>query len=128
MKDGIILPYPPSELSPNKKMHWAAKAPITANYRHACSYFTKQSISPEYIHTLKEAVKSGRKIALFANFNKPDRRHRDEDNIMASFKAGIDGIASAIGIDDKHFKYMPFVCDEIIKGGQVSIKLTIMPE
>jgi hypothetical protein len=108
-------------------MHWAKKAPITSNYRHACFYFTKQAIPADSIRVLKEEVVQGRKIALFVNFYKPDKRHRDDDNVMASGKAMIDGIAQAIGIDDKNFKYIPFVHDEIIKGGSVKVRLALMP-
>lgn len=128
MNEPIILLFPPGELSPNRKMHWAKKAPITASYRLECCILTKKSVGIEYAIYLRDAVNKGHKIALFVNFHKPDRRHRDEDNIMASFKAGIDGIAQAIGIDDKNFKYMPYVHDDIIKGGRVSVKLAVMPE
>ena len=51
-----------------------------------------------------------------------DRRARDDDNIIASFKAGRDGMAQALGIDDKRFICHPFVSDQI--GGFIKARLT----
>lgn len=70
---------------------------------------------------------NGLRIALFVDFYRPDRRKRDEDNIMASFKAGIDGIADGLRIDDSKFKYIPFVRDEVISGGKVRVRFSVMP-
>ncbi|MBN9569001.1 MAG: endonuclease [Alphaproteobacteria bacterium] len=37
-------------------------------------------------------------------FHPPDRRHRDTDNMLASIKAGLDGVADVIGIDDSRWE------------------------
>ena len=65
------------------------------------------------------------KIALWLAFYPPDRRARDDDNMVASFKAGRDGIALALGIDDKRFVMRPYVQDAI--GGMVKVRLTNFP-
>lgn len=65
------------------------------------------------------------KIALWADFYPPDRRARDDDNMIASFKAGRDGIALALGIDDKRFVTKPFVQNAI--GGYIKVRLTSYP-
>jgi crossover junction endodeoxyribonuclease RusA len=36
-------------------------------------------------------------------FRPPDRRLRDDDNLVAAFKSGRDGISDALGIDDRKF-------------------------
>lgn len=44
------------------------------------------------------------KIPIEVRFYPPDARHRDDDNMIASFKAARDGIADAIGVDDRRFR------------------------
>lgn len=72
------------------------------------------------------AVPDTPKIALWLDFVPPDRRHRDDDNLVASFKAGRDGIAMALGIDDKRFRCFPYVHDNQI-GGFVRVRITGCP-
>jgi crossover junction endodeoxyribonuclease RusA len=33
-----------------------------------------------------------------------DKRHRDADNCLAAAKAGLDGMADALGVNDRHFQ------------------------
>jgi crossover junction endodeoxyribonuclease RusA len=71
-------------------------------------------------------VPAGSKLALWLDFYPPDRRHRDDDNMIASFKAGRDGLALALGIDDKRFRTFPYVQDKI--GGYIKVRITQLPE
>jgi crossover junction endodeoxyribonuclease RusA len=112
----LVLPWPPKELSPNARMHWAAKSKVTKAYRHACWALTKES-------GLK--VDWEGKIHVWADFYPPDRRHRDWDNIYASGKAAFDGLADGLGVNDKRFSLHPWVKDEI--GGMIKIRLTPSP-
>ena len=94
----IRLPFPPAELSPNRKNGRARKSTITAkkSQREAAFYATKQAAS---------AYKApDGHIPLSLLFLTPDKRHRDLDNLLASAKSAIDGMAQAIGIDDSRFK------------------------
>jgi crossover junction endodeoxyribonuclease RusA len=113
----LILPWPPRALSPNARTHWRKKAPIAKAYKEACWALTLESglVAPE-----------DGKIALWLDFYPPDRRARDDDNMIASFKHGRDGVALALGIDDKRFRCFPFVRDEI--GGYIKLRITDMPE
>lgn len=61
---------------------------------------------------------------LWMTFYPPDKRHRDDDNLIASFKSGRDGMAEAIGIDDKRFRLHPFVSDVTKPGGTVEVTIT----
>ncbi|MNC70101.1 hypothetical protein D3C75_1208780 [compost metagenome] len=54
-------------------------------------------------------------------FVPPDRRRRDDDNLVAMFKAGRDGLADALGIDDNVFATQIRVSKETIKGGAVHV-------
>ena len=61
-----------------------------------------------------------RKIRLL--FSPPDKRRRDVDNMLASMKASLDGIALAIGCDDVEF--CPVILDRAppVKGGSVLVE------
>jgi len=48
-------------------------------------------------------------------FYPPDKRHRDADNMIASMKAGFDGVADALKVDDKLFR-PTFVFSDEVKG------------
>ena len=113
----VILPWPPKELSPNARIHWAKKAPIAKKYKQIGYALTKEAglIAPDC-----------ERIAMWLDFYPPDRRARDDDNIIASFKNCRDGVALALGIDDKRFRVMPYVQDKI--GGFIRLRLTEMPK
>lgn len=112
----VTLPWPPKALSPNSRTHWAKKSPITKAYKRACWALTLEAAM---------VVPDSPKLALWLDFYPPDRRHRDDDNMVASFKAGRDGIAQALGIDDKRFRTFPFVSDQI--GGFIKVRITDIP-
>src|SRR3546814_7576318 len=44
-------------------------------------------------------------MALRIEFYPPDKRRRDLDNMLASFKYGIDAVAEAMGVDDSLFEF-----------------------
>ena len=109
----LVLPWPPKELSPNARGHWAAKAKIAKSYRTDCAILTRQA-------GLK--IDWSGPIHAWIDFYPPDRRHRDDDNCVAAFKSGRDGIAAALGIDDKRMRIHPWLKDEI--GGMVKVRFT----
>ena len=115
----LTLPWPPKELNPNKRLHWAQKSKAAKMYRDAC-----------YMLAIEAGAKNGipweGDIHLFIDFYPPDRRHRDDDNMIAAFKSGRDGVAEALGVNDKRFKTHPYVRDQI--GGMVKLTFTKKPE
>jgi crossover junction endodeoxyribonuclease RusA len=111
----ITLPWPPKQLSPNARVHWAIKARIVKKYRADCYYLARQE---------NVDLPKSEKIHLFVDFYQPDRRRRDQDNIEASMKAAYDGVADALLVNDSRFIIHPFVKDEIVKGGKVTITIT----
>ncbi|MEJ7933513.1 hypothetical protein WG907_04475 [Sphingobium sp. AN558] len=62
---------------------------------------------------------------LTLRFCPPDRRRRDLDNMLASFKQGIDAISETIGLDDYHFG-LTLSRGEPVKGGSVEVTITEM--
>jgi len=110
----ITLPWPPSALNPNTRhAHPAIKWKAAKTYRAACKALAEAhgAVAPD-----------SPKIALWIEFVPPDRRHRDDDNMVASFKAGRDGLAEAMGVDDRRFVCRHTVADTI--GGMVKVSIT----
>jgi crossover junction endodeoxyribonuclease RusA len=110
----IVLPWPPKELSPNARVHWAKKSRITKGYRVACMALCRNA-------GLVEAPEGPLRLVL--EFIPPDRRRRDDDNLLSSTKALRDGIADALGIDDSRFTTQFSVRDEPAKGGAVRVRV-----
>lgn len=61
-------------------------------------------------------------IHVWLTFVPPDRRKRDDDNMIAAFKPGRDGMADALGVDDSRFRLHIEVADRV--GGMVEVRLT----
>lgn len=113
----VTLPWPPSVLSPNARpAHWSVKARAAKAYRAACKSLAEA-------HGM--AAPESQKIALWLEFVPPNRRPRDDDNLVASFKAGRDGLADALGIDDSRF-----VCRHSVATGEIGgmVRVTISEE
>ena len=127
----IALPWPPSKLSPNARTHWAQKAKSAKEYRRMCWSIARKAALTESWN-LGDAwarVDSGEAVHLFMDFYPPDRRARDDDNIISAFKSGRDGIADALGVDDARFRIHPMVrTGEVVKRGQVLVTITIGPQ
>lgn len=117
MTNEITLPWPSRELSPNARTHWRKAAPIKARYRDACYILAKQA---------RIVIDWEGDIHMWIDFVPPDRRHRDDDNMIASIKSLRDGVADALGVNDRRFRIHPYVKDEI--GGMVKIRFTRWPE
>ncbi|WP_417315655.1 hypothetical protein [Cycloclasticus pugetii] len=124
----IRLPWPPTALSPNARAHWAKKAKTAANYRYTCKLASKSVLQfkREEVAALKELVSAGGQVHVFIDFYPPNRRQRDDDNVVAAFKSGRDGLADALGIDDCHFRTHPFLhSDKVVKPlGEVRVVIT----
>ena len=61
-------------------------------------------------------------VHLWVDFYPPDKRRRDDDNVIAAFKAGRDGLADALRIDDSRFRLHPYL--QTKPGGFVLVKMT----
>ena len=87
----VILPWPSAVLSPNSRAHWRKKSPITKCHKSEAFYLAKAAMQPGQVFT-------GPMVKV--TFCPPDNRRRDTDNMLASCKAYLDGVALAIGCDD----------------------------
>ena len=86
----LRIPYPPSALNPNRKAGWKKK------------YRVKEAYSEEVatICIIDRVPRMRGKVKATITFHPPDKRRRDQDNMIASFKAAQDAIAQRIGVDD----------------------------
>jgi len=108
----LILPWPPTGLSPNSRLHWAKLSKLKKTYRDACAWSAKT----QGAITLTE-----KRLHLTITFYAPTRRAYDLDNALASIKAGLDGLSDVLGVDDKHWSLTISKADEI--GGFVRVEV-----
>jgi crossover junction endodeoxyribonuclease RusA len=109
----LELPWPPKELSPNARIHWAKKSRITKQYRTSCGWLAKQ---------VKVKLPEG-DTGLRITFCPPDKHKRDKDNCVASFKAGQDGLADGWGVNDTRFNPVTYAWGKVTPGGKVIIEV-----
>ena len=114
----VSLPWPPSQLSPNARTHWAAKAKIAGSYKRKCWLAAKSAMARGDLF-----LPDADKILLALIFFPPDKRKRDDDNLIAAFKSGRDGLALALGIDDSRFVTRFRIADATTPGGDVLAEL-----
>lgn len=110
----VLLPWPPSVLSPNARAHWAKRSKAAKAYRMQCRLFAMQA----------QLVAPAGRVLLALEFIPPNRQRRDDDNLVAAFKSGRDGLADALGIDDSRFVGQWQVSDEVVAGGAVRATLS----
>lgn len=115
----IEVPWPPREASPNFRGHWSAIAKAKKAYRLKCS----QLGLAQGLHL---APKAPTKVSVHLVFCQPDRRGRDWDNMLAAMKSGLDGLADAMGVDDRHWRVAFDVADDPVKHGKVIVSFEVL--
>lgn len=114
----IELAWPAKPLSPNfrSRSHWPKTNALAAAKKEAWG-------------ATKAAMNGGKfshdgltKIPFIVTAYPPDRHDRDDDNLNASLKGHRDGIAKALGVDDKFFEQR-LQWGEPVKGGKVVVAL-----
>ena len=116
----IVLPFPDRRLSPNSRCHWRARLKpkqIAKTTAWATTAATKG------FYEAKAALQGTGPIPVRIRFYPPDNRRRDADNIIASFKAAQDGVADALGVDDRRFRPHYFF-EEPAAPGRVEVEFS----
>lgn len=118
----LVLPWPNPKLSPNYRQHkhWGAQSAAKKKAR-------RQAAKLARVAGWDRAQWPDGELAVWIDYFPPDRRRRDVDNLLASSKASLDGIADAIGVNDRNFVPHPYLRDEIYERGMVRIVITRMP-
>ena len=112
------LPWPDTKLSPNQRQHWTKLAKAKKAYRQSCYLRTLEQIS-----IWKGKLPEG-DLVLTLTFVPPDKRKRDVDNLLARMKAGLDGVAEALGIDDSRFVQIRLEIESPARPAYVQITIT----
>jgi len=110
----IVLAWPPRTLHPNARPHWATKSKAVKAYRSAAGWSTKAS---------GDRVDGVGAVDLHITFYPPNKRKHDLDGCLSAIKAGIDGIADALGVDDSRFT-IRIERGAVIQGGEVRVIVT----
>ena len=116
----ILLPWPDKRLSPNARGHWRKMQPAIVAAREIGKLQTLNAINGR--RHVREDLAGDDPIALTITFYPPDRRHRDDDNMIAAFKSLRDGMASALKVNDKRFR-PTYEFAEPVKGGKIEVRL-----
>ena len=118
----IVLPFPAANLNPNRRSgrSWQATADEKA-----------EAVQVGKIATL-EALEGKRPIIatpvkFSITFYCPDHRRRDIDNLLASLKPSLDGIANATGIDDSMIEEMQLIKRYDLSNPRVEVNIPVMP-
>lgn len=112
MRSTFILAWPPMALNPNARVHFMKLAAAKKSYREDCAW---------QAHNQGARRIEAEKLKLRITFVPPDRRHRDLDNMLASIKSGLDGIADVLGVNDRNWTLEISRADHI--GGMVRVEV-----
>lgn len=116
-KKVIVLDFPPKDLFPNRASgkHWGSLYKLKSDYRESSTWLAKSQLG-DWKHNRNQ-------IVLTLAFHMPDKRWRDADNCLAAAKAGIDGLADALMVNDRIFN--PIIVQRILgeKPGKLIITL-----
>lgn len=94
----IICDWPPNILSANSRAHWSRATRPRRDYRYACWALALQA---------RPIVPVSGDILVRIDMFPPTRARHDDDNPLSRFKAGRDGIADALKVDDRRFRVTP---------------------
>lgn len=119
----IVLPWPDKRLFPNWKRahHWRSYRPAEAQAREDGAKATYAALGLG-LREIRAALRGDGKIAMTITFYPPDRRHRDDDGMIGAFKNWRDGIADALGVDDRRFRPHYFF-EDAEKPGRIEVSI-----
>jgi crossover junction endodeoxyribonuclease RusA len=120
MAVAFTLPFPVKALWPNGRSHWADKAREVKKHREWARLAVVSSRTAK-----APPAATGSRIALAVTVHPKTRNAIDRDNCVAALKSYIDGIADALGVDDRNFETPTITFGEPIKGGLFSVVLTV---
>ena len=118
----IVLPFPAAALNPNRRSgrSWQATAAEKVEAWQAGKIATLEALEGK-----RPIIATPVKFSI--TFYCPDRRRRDIDNLLASLKPSLDGIAQATGIDDSVIEEMQLIKRYDLSNPRVEIDIPVMP-
>ena len=99
------FPWPPKELSPNARVHWAKLARVKREYKEACGWVVLEARSLSRRLGLLVTPRLKPLVTAQVTFVVTDSRRRDADNYMAMLKPMWDALVELkVLVDDSHDK------------------------
>lgn len=117
----VVLSFPASELMQNRSAgkHWSYAHEAKTVQRQEAYLLTRQAIN---ISGFEAKVSAAYRVEM--TFCPPDKRARDVSNLHAAMKAALDGIADAMGVNDKTFKQHAQSEGNVHHSGRVVVKVS----
>ena len=105
----VTVSGPDPALSPNARVHWAKLRKVKAAAREEAWGVCIDMLGrdKEEAGWWWENAPVGRAVTIKRTFYRPTRRVADIDNLEASTKSMADGIADALGVNDRIFVWLP---------------------
>lgn len=119
MPPELTLPWPSRDLHPNSRGHWSKRAKAAKSARRAAFVL---AVKAGWGGTMLKGP-----LYVWIDGYPADHRRRDADGLLSSLKPWLDGIADALGIDDRRFVPCTRIRDEVRKGGEVVVRITGEP-
>lgn len=117
----ITLPLPPKQLSPNGRSHWRSKAKAVKSYRTRAA---EEAMVAAYENPEARRNMPWSHATIAIAYYHRTSRFADSDNIVASLKAGIDGLVDGgLLTDDRDVTYLPVT--RLVDGKNPRVEVTI---
>lgn len=115
----IVLPWPPTELSPNGSQgDYRGKAKAGRRYKADCMALCRESGKGLKRLTAPQTV-----ACVSLTFCPPSGRKYDLDNMLKRMKHGLDAVAEVIGVDDALWRSMELHRGDPSKAGGVIVEI-----
>jgi len=124
----VCLPWPDKRLSPNARVHWRTRAAAVCRARRVtakvCEGLGGQPGLPrDFVRPLTLKTR----VPLTLSFYPPDKRRRDDDNLIAAFKPYRDALANHLLIDDSLFECRYALCGPAREHPKGAVVVSIGP-
>lgn len=118
----ITLPFPAAKLNPNRRggRSWQVTAAEKSEAVQMGKIATLDALKGKH-----PAIATPVKFSI--TFYCPNHRRRDIDNLLASLKPSLDGIANATGIDDSVIEEMQLIKRYDLSNPRVEVNIPVMP-
>lgn len=114
----VTVSGPDPALSPNARVHWAKLRKVKAAARaEACVSMLMLYRNASVVSSVPDGVvlaysgsgpgRNAIAVTIKRTFYRPTKRVADIDNLEASTKSMADGIADALGVNDRIFHWLP---------------------
>jgi crossover junction endodeoxyribonuclease RusA len=117
----IDLPWPNPKLAPNRVRGHYGKTVAAKRSEFDAAYMLTYQAARE--HVGEWFPLSAPSVPVTLTFNPPDKRRRDLDGLLSSMKQALDGVATALTIDDSKFSPITIKRGEPVKGGAVILEV-----